>query len=121
MSKRQIPHGPDDLKCPMWKKPMVEVCHACPLWVQLRGLHPQSGQEIDEWNCSLGFLPMLLVEHGRQQRSTAAAVETMTAEMQKTDAQSAAAVGTLVTLLNRTLDIPRLPNGHGDAQRLIEN
>lgn len=75
MSKRQIPHGPEDLKCPMWRKPMVEVCHVCPLWIQLRGKDPQTMQEIDRWNCSLAEVPGLLVENSQRQLQTAATVQ----------------------------------------------
>lgn len=105
--RKQIPHGPEDLFCPHWQKAMSEVCHKCPKWTQIRGKHPQSGEDVDEWNCSDALLPMLLMEHSRQQRSTAAAVETMTSEMQKTRTDSEAMIGTLLTLVNRSIDAQR--------------
>lgn len=117
--QRQIPPGPTDCKCPLWRKPMAEVCHTCPLWVQMRGQHPQTAQEIDQWNCSLALLPIMLVEVGRQQRSTAAAMETMTSEMKKADKDSTANIATLVTLLNRSLDVQTAVIANGHAPRLI--
>lgn len=54
---------------------MAEVCHTCPLWTQVRGKHPQSNEEIDRWDCSLAWLPMLLVENAQQSRQTGAAVD----------------------------------------------
>lgn len=101
--KRQIPQGPDDLKCPLHRKAMSDVCQTCPLWTQVRGRNPQSQEEIDRWDCALAFLPMLLIENSAQQRSTAAAVETMTCEMQKTETQSAATINTLMGLINQTM------------------
>lgn len=71
----QIPRGEEHLSCPFWQKPMSEVCHKCPLWIQLRGSDPQSGQEVDSWGCSFMWLPKLLVENAQQSRQTGAAVE----------------------------------------------
>lgn len=104
MARKQIPHGPDDLECPYWQQAMSLVCHKCPKWVQIRGQNPQTKADVDEWNCADSLLPMLLIEHSRQQRSTAAAVETMTAEMQKTRTDSEAVIGTLLTVVNRSID-----------------
>jgi len=71
----QVPHGPEDRKCPIWKKKMSDVCHACPLWVQVRGKHPQSGEDIDRWDCAMAWMPMLLIENSQMQRFTAASVD----------------------------------------------
>jgi hypothetical protein len=72
---RKIPHGPEDLVCPLHKKSMDLVCHKCALWTQVRGTNPQSGEEIDDWNCSLAWLPVMLIENAQQSRHTSAAVE----------------------------------------------
>lgn len=78
-----VPHGSESLKCPLWRKPMSEVCHTCPLWTQLRGLNPNTGQEIDEWNCALALTPLLLVENAMQSRQAGAAIESFRNEMVK--------------------------------------
>lgn len=62
---------------------MKRVCHKCPLWRQIRGRNPNTGQEIDEWNCSLAWLPTLLIEVAQQSRSGAAATEGFRNEMVK--------------------------------------
>lgn len=80
---KQIPHGDEDLTCPFHQKSMADVCHRCPLWVQIRGKDPQSMQEIDQWNCALGWLPMLLIENAQQVRQGAAATESFRNEMVK--------------------------------------
>lgn len=79
----QIPRGPDNLICPLHKTKMAKVCHTCPLWVQLRGVNPNTGQEVDKWNCSLATLPMLLVENAQQARQAGAATESMRNEIVK--------------------------------------
>lgn len=72
---RKVPRGPEDLICPLHKKSMELVCHKCPWWTQVRGTHPQSGEEVDDWNCSLAWLPVMLIENAQQSRHTSAAVE----------------------------------------------
>ena len=39
------------------------------------GNDPQTGQEIDEWDCTVSFLPMLILEASQQARQAGAAVE----------------------------------------------
>jgi len=116
----QVPHGPEHLTCPAHDKAMSKVCHKCPLWTQVRGGDPQDAMKtVDRWDCAMALLPMLLIENARQQRSTAAAVETMTHEMKKTDTDSQAVIGTLLTALNRSYDavaaLPRSNEQHGPA------
>lgn len=71
----QVPHGPDNLYCPFWRKAQSKVCHTCPLWVKLRGMNRNTGEEVDQWQCSFSFLPPLLVEVAQQSRECGAAVE----------------------------------------------
>lgn len=71
----QIPHGPAHLYCPDWKKPMSKVCHTCPLWVQMRGKNPNTGDDVDRWNCAKAFMPLLQVEIAKEVRQGAAATE----------------------------------------------
>lgn len=81
MSKKQIPCGDENLICPMHKASCDTVCHKCPLWVQLRGTNPNTGEAVDEWMCSLGALPMLMIEAAQQARQGAAATESFRNEM----------------------------------------
>lgn len=60
---------------------MADVCHKCPLWTQVRGKDPQSNEEIDDWGCALGWLPILLIENAQQVRQAGAATESFRNEM----------------------------------------
>lgn len=84
---------------------MSKVCHTCDWWRHIRGTDPNTGEALDEYRCSVSWLPMLMMELGRQQGLTASAVKTVANEVKKTDAESAASIGTLLTLVNRTLDV----------------
>lgn len=53
----------------------------CAWFLQIRGTHPQSGEEIDDWGCSIAWMPILLIENSRQQAQTGAAVESFRNEM----------------------------------------
>ena len=61
--------------CPLIKKDCVE--NKCQWYCQVRGTNPNTGQPVDEWQCAINLLPFLLIENSQQQRSTAAAVESL--------------------------------------------
>jgi hypothetical protein len=60
--------------CPLiGGKPCLE--NRCKFWVHLRGKDPQSTREIDQQDCSIAWLPILLIENAQFVRQTAAAVD----------------------------------------------
>jgi len=59
--------------CPLIKKDCLE--NKCLWYTQVRGQNPNTGEPVDEWGCAMNLLPVLLIENAKQQRSTAAAVE----------------------------------------------
>ena len=60
--------------------------------MQIRGSHPQTGAEIDEWGCTIAWTPMLLIENAKLQRETGAAVESFRNEMVKSSYATTAAM-----------------------------
>jgi hypothetical protein len=73
----QVPHADEGLICPLHREDMSKVCHKCPLWTRVIGKNPQSEEMIDNWNCAIALLPMLLIENAQMSRQTGAAVETL--------------------------------------------
>jgi hypothetical protein len=55
----------------------------CSWYTQIRGMNPNTGEEVDEWGCAVTWMPMLMIENSQQQRSTGAAVESFRNEMVK--------------------------------------
>ena len=53
----------------------------CAFFTQVRGTNPNTGQDIDEWNCAIALMPMLLIEGAQQSRQTGAAVESFRNEV----------------------------------------
>ena len=57
----------------------------CAWFMKVVGHNPNTGQEVDEWGCSMAWLPVLMIENSQQQRSTGAAVESFRNEMVKSN------------------------------------
>jgi hypothetical protein len=72
--------------CPLIQKDCVGL--ECNWFIQVRGTNPNTGQAIDEWGCSIAWLPVLLIENSQQQRQTGAAVESFRNEMVKQNEQT---------------------------------
>jgi len=71
--------------CPLIKKECVQL--QCAWFTQLRGTHPQTGAEIDEWMCAISAMPMLQIEVAKEARQGAAATESFRNEMVKIDTE----------------------------------
>jgi hypothetical protein len=65
--------------CPLLNKPCIEG--QCAWWVTVRGYNPNTGKDVDQQQCTITTLPLLLIENSAQQRSTGAAVESMRNEV----------------------------------------
>jgi hypothetical protein len=55
----------------------------CAWFLKIRGNNPNTGEDIDDWACSIAWMPILLIENSQQQRQTSAAVESFRNEMVK--------------------------------------
>lgn len=71
----------------------------CSWFTQVRGTNPNTGKEVDEWNCAVTWLPMLMIENSQQQRQTGAAVESFRNEMVKAQQASQAVLLTTAKLI----------------------
>lgn len=60
----------------------------CAWFMKVAGTDPQNGKEIDEYGCSIAWLPVLMIENSRQQHQTGAAVESFRNEMVKANEAS---------------------------------
>lgn len=65
--------------CPLVQKDCLGL--GCTFFLQLRGTNPNTGQSVDEWDCAIKWLPMLLIETSQQVRQTGAATESMRNEI----------------------------------------
>lgn len=65
--------------CPLLKKDCVGL--KCSWYIQVRGSNPNTGEEIDHWDCSMAWLPTLLINTANETRQGAAATESFRNEM----------------------------------------
>ena len=70
-----------DGKCPLLNKKCIK--HNCVWYNMLQGKHPQTGLDVQEWGCSIAWIPLLLVENSQQIVQTKAATESFRNEMVK--------------------------------------
>lgn len=81
--------------CPLLKKDCVQL--QCNWFIQVRGTNPNTGQEVDEWGCSIAWLPHLLIENANQTRQAGAATESFRNEFVKS---AEATINTMVAISN---------------------
>jgi hypothetical protein len=72
--------------CPLIKKDCVGL--TCAWYTRVQGIDTNTGNQVDNYECAISWLPMLLIENSGQQRSTGAAVESFRNEMVKSNEQS---------------------------------
>lgn len=53
----------------------------CPLWMQIAGANPNTGEPINGYGCADAITPLLIIENSQQQRQTGAAIESFRNEM----------------------------------------
>ena len=67
--------------CPIFKSECIGL--DCAWFVKVEGYDINSGKRVDEWNCTVALIPMLMIENSGMQRQTGAAVESFRNEMVK--------------------------------------
>ena len=67
--------------CPLIGKDCIQL--QCSWFTQVRGINPNTGEEIDDWSCAVTWLPTLLIENSQQQRATGSAIESFRNETVK--------------------------------------
>lgn len=72
--------------CPLIKKDCIGL--QCAWFTKVAGYDTNTGKEIEDFQCAIAWLPMLLIENSGQQRQTGAAVESFRNEMVKANQAS---------------------------------
>jgi hypothetical protein len=72
--------------CPLIKKECIE--NKCAWFTQIRGVNPNTGQEVDDWACAVKWMPILTIEVAQKSNQTGAAVESFRNEVVKANQQN---------------------------------
>lgn len=67
--------------CPLVGKDCIQF--ECKFWNNIKGTNPQTGEQVDEWECTISMLPFLILEASQQAKQTGAAVESFRNESTK--------------------------------------
>lgn len=82
--------------CPLLKKDCIQL--KCNWFIQVRGFNPNTGKDVDEWGCAMGWLPVLLIENAQQSRQNGAATESFRNEFVRSTQET---INTMLTLSNQ--------------------
>ncbi|MFB9123287.1 hypothetical protein E2553_00275 [Paraburkholderia dipogonis] len=100
-------------KCPLIKKPCIES--GCTFWTHLLGTNPNTGLPVDEFGCSISWLPILLIETARHTRGVQAAVESTRNEIVSRQDILNSAVRSAQRQVDRT-ETKSLPDGETNGR-----
>jgi hypothetical protein len=53
----------------------------CRFWVNVIGQNPQTGETVNNWDCSFAWMPVLMIENSKVNRETGSAIESFRNEM----------------------------------------
>jgi len=101
--------------CPLVKEKCIE--HRCVFFNHVIGKHPQTGAQVDEWDCAIAWSTFFMIEQAKAIREVAGEAQAMRNDMQETGKKAllAAATYRLKELTGRD-DAPdgqnALPAGH---------
>lgn len=91
--------------------------HQCEWYVQIQGTDPQTGVPVSQFDCTMKWLPLLIIEAAQQARQAGAATESMRNELvQRADAAAQTQQQAIDFIAGRLLHAPRqdaLPPGAG--------
>lgn len=95
--------------CPLIKKDCVGI--KCAWFTQVRGTNPNTGEQIDEWECAINWIPLLVMENTQQERQAGAAIESMRNEIVQSNKEnqnlyiSAINSGVIPAIINSPMNI----------------
>ena len=87
--------------CPLIQKDCVGL--VCAWFTRVQGYDMNTGNLVDDYQCAIAWMPMLLIESSGQQRQTGAAVESFRNEMVKANEQSQKVLLAAANVQNHTL------------------
>jgi len=73
--------------CPLVKKECLGT--KCAWFTRVQGVDKNTGKDVDEYQCAIAWMPMLLVENSGQQRQTGASIDSFRNEVVKANQATA--------------------------------
>ncbi len=118
-------HASDGTFCPLWRKQRHKVCHTCAWYIQVQGKNPQTGQDVNEWNCSIAFMPILQIETTKSSRETTSETHELRNEVQKSNdagmANALMGINQQIRAIAAKPDPNAMLASHAAPSKLLEN
>lgn len=57
--------------------------HVCRWYKQIKGMNPNTGEQIDTWDCAISWMPLLTIENATTNRGQTQALESFRNEVVK--------------------------------------
>lgn len=103
----QKAHGDENTDCPLYQKRMSDVCHKCAWWTHIRGINPNTGLEVDSWNCAIAHFVLMQFEIATQIRQVDGTMQAFRTETAQTNiAALALGLGVKPNVVQRK-DLPK--------------
>jgi hypothetical protein len=100
----QVNKEPEGSRCPeMGGAPCMK--RECVKYLQLRGTNPNTGEELDGWQCTAVWSVMLMIENTQQARQHGAAIESFRNEMVLANERSNAAISAAILKNPKTINV----------------
>lgn len=93
--------------CPIVNDECLQM--KCAWFTKVEGYNINTGKQVEEWNCAMTFIPMLLIENSGMSRQTGAAVESFRNEMVKSNEETLK-----VFMAAANISRPRLAGGNDE-------
>lgn len=72
--------------CPLLQKECIGL--ECNWMTLVRGMNPNTGEQVDDWECAVKWIPTLIIEAAQQSRQAGAAVESFRNEVVKANEEN---------------------------------
>ena len=69
------------LNCPLWRKDVSKVCHTCAWYGPITGVHPQTGERVDAWQCAITSTVLAVLETAKCAAEGGAATQELRNDM----------------------------------------
>lgn len=78
---------------------------ACRFWITIQGKHPQTGETVNNGDCAIAWMPILLIENSKVNRETGAAVESFRNEMVRANESSQRMLAQAATMNSKMIEV----------------
>ncbi len=77
------PPAPKGMRCPLERKDVSRVCHRCAWYTEIKGTHPQTGAQLEQWMCAQTAVVLTTLEAAKAATEGGAVTQELRNDMQR--------------------------------------